>query len=128
VVKSVRKIVESGLDLLVGGCVEESPAGIRISTGVEREGSSGLVRITVKELSQTRPVLELKSSLRQLVKGMNMRREAGLLLLSSLPGDNHWVEAEKIGGLFHFSVKVQAPIDTETRKNKYRGDTRDRIE
>jgi PAS domain-containing protein len=127
-IKTVKKILETGLELLVAGCTGESAAGIEITTGLEQDDGTGVVIIIVKELSQTRPVRKVGHSLREMVKGQNMLREAGLLLLASLPAENHLIEAESVDGFFHFSIKVQAPINKEAGQDKHEGDTTKRVE
>jgi len=127
-IKTVRKVLETGLDLLISGCLAESASGIGISTGPGSQGGAEAVEISIREFSRTNPVLEVSHSLRELVKGKDLRREAGLFLLASLPRESHRVEAQKVDGLFNFSVKLLAPIKRKAGKSQEKGDTIERKE
>jgi hypothetical protein len=125
-VKTIRKVLETGLELLIAGSVAESAAGIAITTGVSGQngsppaGGTAAVEIRVSELGQTRPLLLVKRSLRELAKGKDLRREAGMYLLASLPREGHLAEARKVDGLFNFSVKLLTPINRKAGKSQHR--------
>ncbi len=127
-IKTVRKVLETGLELLISGCVAESVSGIGIRTGPGSQGGTEAVEISIREFSRTNPVLEVRYSLRELVKGKDLRREAGLFLLASLPRESHRVEAQKVDGLFNFSVKLLAPIKRKAGNSQQKGDTIERKE
>ena len=127
-VKTIRKVLEKGLELLIAGCVAESTAGIVISTGSGPDGGAEVIEILIGELSRTGPLLRVEHSLRELVKGKDLRREAGVYLLASLPRESHMVEARKVDGLFNFSVKLQTPIKRKAGKGQQKGDTIERKE
>jgi len=126
--KTIRKVLETGLELLIAGCVAESDGGIGIRTGLGPESGSEIVEISIREFSPTKPVLKVSQSLRGLVKGRDLHREAGLFLLASLPRESHLVEAKRVDGLFHFSVKLLAPIRKKAGKRQQKGDTIERTE
>jgi hypothetical protein len=127
-IKTIRKVLETGLELLIAGCVAESASGIGIRTGPASEGGIDAVEICIREFSRTKPVLKVDHSLRELVRGEDLRREAGLFLLASLPRESHQVEAQKVEGLFHFSVRLLPPIKKKAGKSQEKGDTIERKE
>jgi hypothetical protein len=133
-IKTVRKVLETGLELLISGCVTESAEGIAISTGrcnsggPITDGGTAAVEIRIRELSRTRPLMEVEHSLRELTKGRDPRREAGMFLLSSLPGEGHLTGIQKADGLFDFSVKLLEPIKKKAGRSQHKGDTMERKE
>jgi PAS domain-containing protein len=126
-VKTVRKVLETGLELLIAGCTEESAAGIAIRTGPGGENGRA-VEIFISELGLTRPILQVNHSLRELMKGKNLRREAGMYLLASLPLEGHLTDVRKVDGLFNFSVKLLTPIKSKAGKSQHKGDSIERTE
>ena len=133
-VKTVRKVLEKGLELLIAGCVAECPGGVAISTvncdttGPSPDYAAAGVEIRIRELSRTRPLLQIENSLRDLIKESDHRREAGMFLLASLPREAHLTEVRKINGLFGFSVKLLAPIKKKAGRSQNKGDTIERKE
>jgi hypothetical protein len=72
--------------------------------------------------------MEVEHSLRELTKGRDPRREAGMFLLSSLPGEGHLTGIQKADGLFDFSVKLLEPIKKKAGRSQHKGDTMERKE
>jgi PAS domain S-box-containing protein len=120
-VHTLRKVLETGLDLLIRGCMEESTEGVRVRTGIADVSGFAGVTIDVEELSHTRPVVRIGTSLREFVGSSHMRREAGLFLLASLPPGRHQMLAEDRDGFFHFSLRLAAPIEKETGPSRRTG-------
>jgi hypothetical protein len=125
-VKTVGKILETGLEMLIAGCIDASPGGIDIVTGAWREGSTDMVGITVRERSMTRPVAEIGDSLRDFMQDENLRREGGLLLLRALPADSHRIKVEKLGGFLNFSIGIKVPITSKPGPGAHGGDVSER--
>lgn len=125
-IKTVRKVLEKGLELLITGCVAESASGIAIITGPGTDRGPEVVEISIRELSPTRPLVELGRSLRELAGTRDCRREAGLLLLASLPREDHEIEAQRVDGLFRYSLRLRAPIQRKAGKSQQKGDTLER--
>jgi hypothetical protein len=124
-VKTVGKILEMGLEMLVVGCMEASPGGIEVITGLRREGGTDLAGIAIRERSITRPITEVGSSLRDFLEDGDLRREVGLMLLRALPPDSHRVKAEKLGDFFNFSIGILVPISSRARPSVRGGDARE---
>ena len=125
-VKSLRKVLEVGLGLLIRGCMSQSRGGVEITSALKTVGSSPCVHIDVKELSPSKPVCRVGNSLREFVGGGDMQREASLFLLASLPADGHAIQADQIDGVFHFSVRIRSPIDKEVGPDGRLGGSLDR--
>jgi PAS domain-containing protein len=112
-VKTVGKVFEMGLEMLIQGCLEESPGGIEINTALWRDQETDLAGVTIRERSPTKPIVEIGDSLREFAADNRLRREAGLLLLKSLPSDGHRIRVEKRGDSFFFSAGILVPIEKE---------------
>jgi PAS domain-containing protein len=125
-VKSVRKVLEAGLELLLAGCSAASGGHVEASTRLTKHGGSDWVCIEIRERRVTPPLGEVGYSLRAFAAGGDLRREAGLLLLRALPPEGHLVEAEKPEGLFVFRVGMPAPIKRETGHSTQKGDLGER--
>jgi PAS domain-containing protein len=125
-VKTVGKVLEMGLEMLVLGCVEASPGGIDIVTGQWRESGVDLVGISVREKSMTRPLLDIGDSLRDFIGETALHREAGLLLLRALPSDSHRIKAEKRGDFLTFSIGIAVPIGNKARPSTQGGEISER--
>jgi PAS domain-containing protein len=125
-VKTVGKILELGLELLIMGCAEASPGGIDIVTGQWRESGVDLVGISVRERSMTKPLLDIGGSLRDFIGETALYREAGLILLRALPSDSHLIKAEKRGGFLNFSIGIAVPIGNKARPSTQGGDISER--
>ncbi|MFH1312811.1 MAG: hypothetical protein ABIJ00_06245 [Candidatus Eisenbacteria bacterium] len=125
-VKTVGKVFEMGLEMLIQGCLEESPDGIEISTSLWRDHETDLAGVTISEKSPTRPIVEIGDSLREFAADNRLRREAGLLLLKSLPSDSHRIRVEKRGDSFLFSAGISMPIERKAGPSRQSGDISDR--
>jgi hypothetical protein len=133
-IKTVRKVLETGLELLIAGCAGASSEGISISTrrcdtnGSHQNDRPAPVEIRIRELGRTRPLLKVENSLRELIKGRDPRREAGMYLLASLPREGHLTSVQEVDGLFDFSVRLMTPIKKKAGKSQHKGDTIERKE
>ncbi len=125
-VKTVRKVLEVGLGLLIRGCMSQSQNGVEVACDLEKGGPPGTVAIDVKELSPSRPVCRVGTSLREFIGGGDMQREAGLFLLASLPCNGHTLQADQVDGVFHFSARIGRPIDKEVGPGGGAGEISDR--
>jgi PAS domain-containing protein len=112
-VKTVRKALDAGLALLVRGCLSQSVDGVEIAT-LPGGRDETTVALELVELSPSRKIFEGHASLREIAGNGDIEREAGIFLLSRLPGDGQTMEIDRAGGLFHFSMKVGSPIDRES--------------
>jgi hypothetical protein len=109
-VKTVGKVFEMGLEMLIRGCMEQSPNGIEIETGLWREAGTGVAGVIIRERGVTKPIVEIGESLREFAADNSLRREAGLLLLKSLPSESHRIKVERAGDSFCFSAGILMPI------------------
>jgi PAS domain-containing protein len=125
-VKTVRKVLEVGLGLLIGGSMSQSQEGVEVTSSLEAEGSQCAVYINVRELSPSKPVRRVGGSLREFIGGGDMQREAGLFLLASLASRGHTLEAGHVDGLFHFSMRIGSPIDKKVGPGGRMGEISDR--
>jgi len=125
-VKTLRKVLEVGLCLLIKGCMSQSRGGVEITSASDAGGSSGSAYIDVKELSPSKPVHRVGNSLREFVGGGDMQREAGLFLLASLPPEGHAFEVDQTDGVFHFSMLIRPPIEKEVGQDGKSGELSDR--
>jgi PAS domain-containing protein len=125
-VKTVGKVLEMGLEMLLQGCIEESAKGIEVKTGLWRDRGVDVAGVMIGERGPTRPIVEIGDSLRDLAADKRLRREAGLLLLKSLPSDSHRIGVEKKGSSFLFSAGVLMPIQGEAGPSRQSGDISDR--
>ncbi len=125
-VKTIRKVLEVGLGLLIKGCMSQSHNGVEVASVLETGGSSSTVAIDVKELSPSKAVCRVGTSLREFIGGGDMQREAGLFLLASLPSDGHALQADQVDGIFHFSLRMGPPMDKEVGPSGRTGEISDR--
>jgi PAS domain-containing protein len=125
-VKSVPKVLEVGLGLLIKGCMSHSRNGVEIVSAAEAKGPVSTVSIDVKELSPSKPICKVGTSLREFIGGGDMQREAGLFLLASLPTDGHTLHADQVDGVFRFSVGIGSPIDKEVGPGGWTGEISDK--
>jgi hypothetical protein len=112
--------------MLLQGCIEESAKGIEVKTGLWRDRGVDVAGVMIGERGPTRPIVEIGDSLRDLAADKRLRREAGLLLLKSLPSDSHRIGVEKKGSSFLFSAGVLMPIQGEAGPSRQSGDISDR--
>lgn len=125
-VKSIRKVLEVGICMLIKGCMSQSNQGVGVTSSLQAGGRSHTVAIDVKELSPSKAVRKVGTSLREFVGGGDMQREAGLFLLASLPSEGHVLEADQVDGVFHFSMRMGPPIDKEVGPGGDIGEVSDR--
>jgi PAS domain S-box-containing protein len=125
-VKTVRKVLEAGLELLLLGCVADTSGAVTIGIGLTQEPHGDTVEIKVAEQSPRSQVLPVGDSLREFRLDQDLRREAGLMLLRSLPSENHCVVAGQMGETLAFTIKFIVPIKNETGPTAQRGDACER--
>jgi hypothetical protein len=125
-VKTVGKVLEMGLEMLVLGCMETACDGIRIMTNTWKRGGAELAGIVIEERNPITRPLDTHDSLREFIGSKDMRREAGLMLLRALPSDTHRIEVGEDNGLLRYSIGVHVPISNKTRPSAQARDTTDR--
>jgi PAS domain-containing protein len=125
-VKTIRKVLDVGLGLLIRGCLSQSPRGIEIVTSQAEGDPPGSVIIDVRELGPSKAVARIGDSLREFIGAADMEREAGLFLLSKLPREFHNAHIQQVDGIFHFSMRIGPPIDIKTGHGGWTGDISDR--
>jgi hypothetical protein len=125
-VKTIGKVLETGLEMLITGCIEVAEDGIEIVTGQWRDSGKDWAGVVVRERSGTKALLEVDNGLRGFIGSDDLRREAGLLLLRSLPPDAHRVDVVKRGGHLNFSVGMLVPLTDGARPGAQTGDAADR--
>jgi PAS domain S-box-containing protein len=121
-VKTIRKVLEAGLELLLSGCAADSGEGIDITTSLVPDKEPPVVRVTVRERDPGKPIVDVGHSLREFIKVDNHLREVGLYLLRSLPQENHHLAVDSVGRTFCFSLDVSAPIENKAGPTTHRGD------
>ena len=125
-VKTVGKVLEMGLEILIEGCMEASPEGVEVRTALWRDGGVDVAGVTVDERGPTKPVADIGDSLRDLAADSRLRREAGLLLLRSLPSESHRIAVKNRGNSFSFSAGIVLPIQGKAGPSMRSGDISDR--
>jgi PAS domain-containing protein len=125
-IKTIGKVLETGLEMLIAGCLETADEGIEIVTGQWRDGGKDWAGVVIRERSVTRPILEIRNGLRDFIGSGDMHREAGLILLSSLPPDTHRVDVVKRGDHLNFSIGILVPLTDGARPGAQTGDAADR--
>jgi PAS domain-containing protein len=125
-VKSVRKILDVGLSLLIRGCISQSSGCVEIASGHGDGDAPYLVTIDVKDLSPSKPVARIGGSLREFMGEEDTQREAGLFLLSKLHKESHFLQVHQIDGFFHFSMAIRSPIEKESGPGRRMGGASDR--
>ena len=125
-VRSTRKILEMGLEMLLLGSAEHCKDGLGVATDLRRHGEVDAVEVSVQERGLTRPVVETGGSLREFAANRDMRRELGLFLLSSLPADSHRIAVERQDGNFRFSLTILLPIRNQAGPSTKKGDYSER--
>jgi PAS domain-containing protein len=113
-VKSVRKVLDVGLNLLIRGCISQSAGLVEVSSGPAEGDEPTRVTINVKESSPSRVVKRIEGSLRDIIGAEDQRREIGLFLLSKLPKDSNCLQIRQAEGVFHFSMAFGPPIVQES--------------
>lgn len=125
-VKTIGKVLETGLEMLVAGCLEAGCEGMEIVTGQWRHAGKDLAGVVIRERSVTRPIADVPDGLRGFIGTEDMRREAGLVLLRSLPSATHRVSVVKRGDHLNFSIGVVVPIPDRARPGAEAGGLSDR--
>jgi PAS domain-containing protein len=88
-VKTVRKVFDAGLELLLLGCVSDAAGGVAMSADAVRDAGSEAIEIKVTETGPRSPLLAVGETLREFRSDKDLRREAGLMLLRSLSTEDH---------------------------------------
>jgi PAS fold len=123
-VKTVGKVLEAGLELLLLGCRADASAGqVAVSVGLTQTSQGDAVEITVAERGRRNPVKAIGASLRDFSPEQDLRREAGLMLLGALPADSHGVHATEDGDSLSFSIRVMVPMNRGAGPATPRSDT-----
>jgi hypothetical protein len=115
-VSTVKRVLDAGLDMLLKGCLAESADGVEIAVRRDAHNEDTAVCLTVRELSPTLPLAEVKDEPRGFLEGKALRRELGLLLLRSLPARSHSLTVRRDDGSFTFSLTFLMPKHKEVGK------------
>ena len=105
----MRRILDSGLEMLLTGCLGESADGIEVRTLRDGGEAGTSVTLSIRELSPTMPLADVSTRPQGYLSGRGLRRETGLMLLGSLPANAHSVGASRAEGSFTYSVRFQLP-------------------
>jgi PAS domain-containing protein len=103
-VKTVRKALEAGLDLLLQGCLADAGRGLTLAVTQVRGIGGDALEIALVEQAPRSQIAAVGDSLRDFRTDLDLRREAGLMLLKSLPADGHRVTASQAGEALVFKV------------------------
>ena len=112
-VRTVRKVLEAGLELLLLGTVANAQGGVTMMAGPAR-GSGRDAREAVEiEITESRPLAGLAAvgpSLREYRLDQDLRREAGLMLLRSLPPTDHSLAVDQRGEATVYRIVFAVPL------------------
>ena len=114
-VESVRKVLETGLELLLSGCLNDNAEKLLIKTETLQDGA---VRITVDQIKSQRSGTSLSSVLP--AHGA-LAREAAIMLLRSLPEDTHCIDVSSTDRSFNFSLTFLSPKQSGARSKSPKG-------
>lgn len=125
-VMTVRKVFEAGLELLLLGCVEDTPGQVVVAADLahEPQGDNVLVRIT--EQSPKSHMLPVGQSLRGFEPDVDMRREAGIMLLKSLSGNDYHVLVDEEPEALTFRLVLKCHADSGAGPAAQMGDVSER--
>jgi hypothetical protein len=111
-VRTVRKVLEAGLELLLLGAVANAQGGVTMMAG-PAHGSGREARDTVEiEITESRPragLAPVGSSLREYRLDQDLRREAGLMLLKSLPPTDHSLAVDQRSEAVVYRIAFAVP-------------------
>jgi hypothetical protein len=125
-VSTVRRVLDTGLAMLLRGCLAESADGVEITTRLEGPEGRHAVMLSIRELSPTLPIAEVADPPRGLMEGKGLKRETGLMLLKSLPERGHVVAMSRADGTFTYSLSFLVPKTSKEEKRSASGGLRDR--
>ena len=108
-VKTIRKVLEAGLEMLLVGCVADSSGGVAVAVGPAQGPYGETVEIKVTEQAPRSRVRPIGESLREFRSDQDLRREAGLMLLRSLSSENHRVALDEREGNLVVRIVFAAP-------------------
>jgi len=110
-VKTVSKVLEAGLELLLLGCRADASGRVAVNVGTAQGCRCDAVEVKVTEHGRRTPIKRSGLTLRDFRPDQDLRREAGLMLLEALPSDCHKVEVAEDGGGLVFRVTIMVPIN-----------------
>lgn len=117
-VSTVRRVLDSGLDMLLKGSLAESADGVEITTRLEESEDRPAVTLSIRELSPTLPIVEVANQPRGFLEGKGLRRETGLMLLKSLPAKGHTVAMSRKEETLTYSLSFLMPnINKEEKES-----------
>jgi hypothetical protein len=125
-VKTVRKVFEAGLELVLAGCAGDAAGRVSATVDTFSRGDAEAVEIKITEGSPRNPIARVGESLREFVAERDLRREAGLMLLKSLAGDATSVRADQTAERLVVRMVFVVPIRNGAGPAAQRGDLSDR--
>ncbi|MFZ1947716.1 MAG: PAS domain-containing protein, partial [bacterium] len=125
-VKTVRKVFEAGLELLLAGCAGDAAGRVSATVDTVQREQAEAVEIKITEGSPRSPIARIGESLRDFVAERDLRREAGLMLLRSLADENHGVRVDQTPESLVFRIALTVPIRNGAGPAAQRGDVSDR--
>jgi len=125
-VKTVRKVFDAGLELLLLGCVGNAAGGVAVSVDAVRDTDGEAVEIKVTESRPRSPVLAVGDTLREFRADRDLRREAGLMLLRSLSAEGHRTAISQGDQALVFRVTLKAIVQDGAGPAAQRGDVSER--
>jgi hypothetical protein len=123
---TVRKVFEAGLEILLLGCVEDAAGDVVVAADLARDAEGDNVHIKVTERSPKSHLLPIGQSLRGFEADADMRREAGMMLLKSLSGDQHRIVVEEAPEALVFKIMLRCHADSGSGPAAQRGDISER--
>jgi len=125
-VMTVRKVFEAGLELLLLGCVQDTPKEVIVAADLAHDAEGDTVHVKITEHSPKSHLLPIGQSLRDLETEVDMRREAGIMLLRSLSGDNYVVLVDEEPETLVFKLVLKCHADSGAGPAAQRGDVLER--
>lgn len=125
-VMTVRKVFEAGLELLLLGCVEDAPGQVVVAADLAHEPQGDSVHIKITEQSPKSHLLPIGQSLRGFETEVDMRREAGIMLLRSLSGNDYRVLVDEEPEALTFRLVLKCHADSGAGPAAEMGDVSER--
>lgn len=125
-VTTVRKVFEAGLELLLLGCVEDATEDVVVAADLVHDADGDTVHMKVTERRPRSHLVPTGQSLRGFEAEVDMRREAGIMLLKSLSGDHYRVAVDETPEALVFKLMLKCHADSGAGPAAQRGDISER--
>jgi PAS domain-containing protein len=109
-VRTVRKVLETGLEMLISGCLAAGGDPVRIIIDIARGRSGDSVNLVLEEQGGTAELSGVSGSLKGLAIDRGLGREAGLMLLRSLAPESHRVTVARRQDCYAYSIAFAVPV------------------